>query len=73
MIVEKDVLPLLLRRGVYLVHDAQMRMRVGDLVPPVPAVAVDGRVGESMDVFDRSEVAARHEAVGLEHKSAERV
>ena len=68
MIVDKDILPLLLRRVVDFMHDAQMRMRVGDLVPPVPALAGDGRVGESMDVLDGSEVTARHEAVGLEER-----
>lgn len=68
MEVDKDILPLLLRRVVYLVHDAQMRMRVGDFVPPVPALAMDRRVGESMNVLDAAEVAARHEAVGLERK-----
>lgn len=68
MVVDKDILPLLLRRVIYLVHDAQMRVRSSDLVPPVPAVAVHGRVSKSMNVLDGSEVTARHEAIGLIHR-----
>lgn len=62
--IHVDVLPATPGSGVYLVHDANVRMLFRHLDPPVPALAVDGAEREGMEGFDVLPVGEGDERIG---------
>ena len=45
------ILPVALRCGIHLMHDADMRKLLLGAVPPVPSCAVGGTLGEGVQRF----------------------
>lgn len=58
--VDIDVFPVARRHIVELVLDAEVRVRLGDVVPPRPHLAVEGTVGKGVDAVDGPKVAHHH-------------
>lgn len=61
MIIDIDTFPRTVRRLVHLMADCQMTMLLDGRTPPVPALAVDRTMRESLDIGQRAEVESSHE------------
>lgn len=63
MVVDEYVFPVLLGSLVDLMHDAEMWMCFGELVPKIPRPTMQGAMSILVQVFHRAEVADDHSLV----------
>jgi len=63
MTVYVYILPVLLRRLIYLVHYTEMRVRFRDSVPPFPSLAVQRTLCVPVDIIQGAEVRGCHNLV----------
>lgn len=63
MVIDKYVFPVIFRCLIDFMHDAEVRVRFRNLVPPLPRLTVERAIRIRVHVFQSSKVGRNHHLV----------